>query len=66
MIYILQKILLDCYNNNTKKLIKNQRKNIFTKDYVALYAIEPQISEEKRTSNITDTNYDLEHIYGSW
>ena len=49
-----------------KKLIKNQRKNIFTKDCVALYAIEPQISEEKRTSNITDSNYDLGHIYGSW
>ena len=49
-----------------KKLNKNQRKNIFTKDYVSLSAIEPQISEEKRTSNITDTNYDLGHIYGSW
>ena len=49
-----------------KKLNKNQRKNIFTKDYVALSAIEPQIPEEKRPGNITDTNYDLGHIYGSW
>jgi hypothetical protein len=47
-----------------KKLKKNQRKNIFTKDYVTLSVIEPKISEEKRTSNITDTNYDLGHIYG--
>ena len=46
-----------------KKLNKNQRKIIFTKDYVSLSTIEPQISEEKRTSNITDTNYDLGHIY---
>jgi len=49
-----------------KKLNKNQRKNTFTKNYVALSDIEPQIAEEKRTSNITDTNYELEHIYGSW
>ena len=45
---------------------KNQRKNIFIKDYVALSAIEPQVSEEKKTDKITDTSYDLGHIYGSW
>jgi hypothetical protein len=51
-----------------RKSNKNQRKNIITKDYVALSSIEYE-SEERALNEydkITDTSaYDLGHIYGS-
>ena len=54
-----------------KKSNKNQRKNMFTKDKVALSSAEYDIPNEKKILlNKTDKThvitYDLGHIYGSW
>jgi hypothetical protein len=53
-----------------KKINKNQRKNEFKNNYVALSSIECNVSAEKNILNkddkMTDTNYNLGHIYGSW
>jgi len=52
-----------------KKSNKSQRKNMFTKDKVALSSAEYDISNEKKILNKTDKTsvitYDLGHIYGS-
>ncbi len=53
-----------------KELNKNQRKNKDTKDYVSLSDVESDFLAEKNILNnddkVTETNYDLGHIYGSW
>jgi hypothetical protein len=49
-----------------KKLDKNRRKKIFTKDYVSLSTVEFKSSEDNKIDKLTDINYDLGHIYGSW
>ena len=63
-------IVIDNYNIIMKKINKNHRKNEFKNNYLALSLNECNVSAEENILNkdnkITDTNYNLGPIYGSW